>query len=75
MRSALLGNEVVVPGYIFNTMVRGKMVRSSTRLAGSQSAESQEVTSQRGQPAPLPSGSIHPRESAFSSLDDINSVL
>lgn len=55
--------------------VRGKMVSSSARLASAQRVDTQEVTSQEGQPAPPPSGSVPPRESTFSSRDDIGSVL
>lgn len=55
--------------------VRGKIVRSSARLGGTQRPDAQEVTSQEGHPVPPSSSSVQPRESTFSSLDDISFVL
>lgn len=51
------------------------MVHSSARLSGTQRPDAQKVTSQEGHPIPPSSGFVHPRESTFSSLDDISYVL
>lgn len=50
------------------------MLRSFTRL-GAQRSNTPEVTSQEDHSGSPSSGPLPPRESAFSSLDEINSVL